>query len=167
MIIFFIMDLFLIILGAVCIFIGIIGSFLPVIPGPPLSWLGLLLLHNTEEVPFDSWFIGLTGAIALLATALDYYLPVAGTKKYGGSKKGMWGAIIGLLIAVFFPILGPFGILIWPFVGAFLGELSHQKNQRIALKAAWGSFVGFLAGTLIKLGISLVYAGFFIYELWV
>lgn len=147
--------------------VGIIGSFIPVIPGPPLSWLGLLLLYNTEEVPLDLWFIVVTGVIALLATLLDYYLPVVGTKKYGGSKRGVWGAIIGLFVAVFFPILGPFGILIWPFLGAFLGELSQQKSQKNALRAAWGSFLGFLTGTLIKFGISLVYAGIFIYQLWV
>lgn len=161
------MDILLTTLGAICILVGIIGSFIPVIPGPPLSWLGLLLLYNTEEVPFDLWFIVVTGAIALLATLLDYYLPVVGTKKYGGSKRGVWGAIIGLFVAVFFPILGPFGILIWPFLGAFLWELSQQKSQKNALRAAWGSFVGFLAGTLIKLGISLVYAGIFMYQLWV
>jgi len=161
------MDTILITLGAICILTGIIGSFIPVIPGPPLSWLGLLLLYNTEEVPFDPWFIVVTGAIALLATLLDYYLPVVGTKKYGGSKRGVWGAIVGLFVAVFFPILGPFGILIWPFLGAFLGELSQQKSQKNALRAAWGSFLGFLAGTLIKFGISLVYAGIFIYQLWV
>ncbi len=161
------MDTILITLGAICILTGIIGSFIPVIPGPPLSWLGLLLLYNTEQVPFDPWFIVVTGAIALLATLLDYYLPVAGTKKYGGSKRGVWGAIIGLFVAVFLPILGPFGILIWPFLGAFLGELSQQKSQKNAFRAAWGSFLGFLAGTLIKFGISLVYAGIFIYQLWV
>jgi uncharacterized protein YqgC (DUF456 family) len=161
------MDILLTTLGAICILVGIIGSFIPVIPGPPLSWLGLLLLYNTEEVPFDLWFIVVTGVIALLATLLDYYLPVVGTKKYGGSKRGVWGAIIGLFVAVFFPILGPFGILIWPFLGAFLGELSQQKSQKNALRAAWGSFLGFLTGTLIKFGISLVYAGIFIYQLWV
>jgi uncharacterized protein YqgC (DUF456 family) len=161
------MDILLTTLGAICILVGIIGSFIPVIPGPPLSWLGLLLLYNTEEVPLDLWFIVVTGVIALLATLLDYYLPVVGTKKYGGSKRGVWGAIIGLFVAVFFPILGPFGILIWPFLGAFLGELSQQKSQKNALRAAWGSFLGFLAGTLIKFGISLVYAGIFIYQLWV
>ena len=161
------MDILLTTLGAICILVGIIGSFIPVIPGPPLSWLGLLLLYNTEEVPLDLWFIVVTGAIALLATLLDYYLPVVGTKKYGGSKRGVWGAIIGLFVAVFFPILGPFGILIWPFLGAFLGELSQQKSQKNALRAAWGSFLGFLTGTLIKFGISLVYAGIFIYQLWV
>jgi uncharacterized protein YqgC (DUF456 family) len=161
------MDILLTTLGAICILVGIIGSFIPVIPGPPLSWLGLLLLYNTEEVPLDLWFIVVTGVIALLATLLDYYLPVVGTKKYGGSKRGVWGAIIGLFVAVFFPILGPFGILIWPFLGAFLGELSQQKSQKNALRAAWGSFLGFLTGTLIKFGISLVYAGIFIYQLWV
>jgi uncharacterized protein YqgC (DUF456 family) len=159
------MDILLITLGAICIFIGVLGSFVPVIPGPPLSWIGLLLLQYTSNVAFSPIFIGVTGVIALLATLLDYYLPVLGTKKYGGSKWGVWGAIMGLLFAVFFPVFGPLGFLIWPFAGAFIGELSQQKNQKNALRAAWGSFVGFLAGSLIKLIISMAYAGFFIQQL--
>ena len=126
------MDILLITLGAICIFIGVLGSFVPVIPGPPLSWIGLLLLQYTSNVAFSPIFIGVTGVIALLATLLDYYLPVLGTKKYGGSKGGVWGAIMGLLFAVFFPVFGPLGFLIWPFAGAFIGELSQQKNQKNA-----------------------------------
>ena len=160
------MDIVLISLGAICIFAGIIGSFVPIIPGPPLSWIGLLLLQYTSNVYFSPLFIGATGVIALLATLLDYYFPVLGTKKYGGSKGGIWGAIMGLLFAIFFPIFGPLGFLIWPFLGAFVGELSQQKNQKNALRAAWGSFIGFLAGTLIKLIISMAYAVFFIQQLW-
>ena len=160
------MDIVLISLGAICIFAGIIGSFVPIIPGPPLSWIGLLLLQYTSNVYFSPLFIGATGVIALLATLLDYYFPVLGTKKYGGSKGGIWGAIMGLLFAIFFPIFGPLGFLIWPFLGAFVGALSQQKNQKNALRAAWGSFIGFLAGTLIKLIISMAYAGFFIQQLW-
>jgi uncharacterized protein YqgC (DUF456 family) len=125
------MDILLITLGAICIFIGVLGSFVPVIPGPPLSWIGLLLLQYTSNVAFSPIFIGVTGVIALLATLLDYYLPVLGTKKYGGSKGGVWGAIMGLLFAVFFPVFGPLGFLIWPFAGAFIGELSQQKNQKM------------------------------------
>jgi len=159
------MDILLITLGAICIFIGVLGSFVPVIPGPPLSWIGLLLLQYTSNVAFSPIFIGVTGVIALLATLLDYYLPVLGTKKYGGSKGGVLGAIMGLLFAVFFPVFGPLGFLVWPFAGAFIGELSQQKNQKNSLRAAWGSFVGFLAGSLIKLIISMAYAGFFIQQL--
>jgi len=159
------MDILLITLGAICIFIGVLGSFVPVIPGPPLSWIGLLLFQYTSNVAFSPIFIGVTGVIALLATLLDYYLPVLGTKKYGGSKGGVWGAIMGLLFAVFFPVFGPLGFMIWPFAGAFIGELSQQKNQKNALRAAWGSFVGFLAGSLIKLIISMAYAGLFIQQL--
>jgi len=159
------MDILLITLGAICIFIGVLGTFVPVIPGPPLSWIGLLLLQYTSNVAFSPIFIGVTGVIALLATLLDYYLPVLGTKKYGGSKGGVLGAIMGLLFAVFFPVFGPLGFLVWPFAGAFIGELSQQKNQKNSLRAAWGSFVGFLAGSLIKLIISMAYAGFFIQQL--
>ncbi len=160
------MDLLLILLAMLCLILGVIGSFVPVLPGPPLSWIGLLLLQCTSAVPFNYWFLGSTALIALGATALDYYLPALGTKKYGGSKKGVWGAILGLLFALFFPILGPFGFLIWPFVGAFVGEMSHQKNQSQAFRAALGSFMGFLAGTLLKLLISLAYSGLFAQQLW-
>ena len=73
---------------------------------------------------------------------------------------------MGLLFAIFFPVFGPLGFLIWSFLGAYIGELSQQKNQKNALRAAWGSFIGFLAGTLIKLIISVAYAGFFIQQLW-
>ncbi|MCW1953972.1 MAG: DUF456 domain-containing protein [Flavobacteriia bacterium] len=160
------MDFLLITIACICLLGGIIGSFIPVLPGPPLSWLGLLLLQCTAAVPLNYWFLGSTALIAVGATALDYYLPALGTKKYGGSKKGVWGAILGLLFALVMPILGPLGFLVWPFVGAFVGEMSHQKNQSKALKAALGSFMGFLAGTLLKLIISLAYTGLFAQQLW-
>jgi len=160
------MDLILICLGLLCLLLGLLGSFMPILPGPPLSWLGLLFLQLTTALETNLWFLIFTGALALGVTALDYYLPVLGTKKYGGSKKGVWGAILGLFFALLVPILGPFGFLIWPFIGAFIGEITAQKNQSQALKAALGSFVGFLAGTLLKLCISLGYLGIFLMQIW-
>ena len=159
------MDIALTLIGLILMLIGIIGSFLPVLPGPPLSWVGLLLLHLTKAVPDNWWFLGITLAIALTVTVLDYVIPAAGTKKFGGSKAGMWGSIIGLLVAIIFPVLGPFGIVIWPFVGALVGELSqNSKDQKKAWKAAFGSFIWFLTGTFLKVLIAVIYAGLFIWK---
>ena len=159
------MDIALLFIGFLLMLIGMLGSFLPVLPGPPLSWLGLLLLHLTEPVAENWWFLGITLVLALAVTVLDYVIPAAGTKKFGGSKAGMWGSIIGLLVAIFFPILGPFGIIIWPFVGALVGELSNNAtDQKRAWKAAFGSFLGFLTGTFLKFLITLIYAGLFLWK---
>ncbi len=97
------MDIFLLVVGFLFMLIGIIGSFLPVLPGPPLSWIGLLLLYLTKTVQDDWLFLGITLAVALIVFALDYIIPVVGTKKFGGTKAGMLGTTIGLLVAIFFP----------------------------------------------------------------
>src|SRR5690554_3657532 len=112
------MDILLFLVKFIFMVLGILGSFLPVLPGPPLSWIGLLLLYLTNAVPNNWLFLGITLAIALIVFALDYIIPALGTKKFGGSKYGVLGTTIGLLVAIIFPILGVFGIIIWPFVGA-------------------------------------------------
>ena len=156
------MDILLLVLGFVLMLIGILGSFLPVLPGPPVSWAGLLLLVLTKAVPNDWWFIGITGAVALLVFAMDYFIPAMGTKKFGGSKAGMIGTMFGLVIAIVFPIFGIFGIIIWPFIGALVGEIVNKADNKTALKAAFGSFIGFLTGTFLKFVVSIVFMGLFI-----
>ena len=158
------MDIALLVLGFLLMLVGILGSFLPVLPGPPVSWLGLLLLYLTKAVPDDWWMLGTTLFFALLITILDYVIPAMGTKKFGGSKAGMFGTVVGLLVAIFFPVLGPFGIIIWPFVGALVGELVNKADQKTALKAAFGSFLGFLTGTFMKFVIGVIYLGIFIWK---
>lgn len=160
------MDISLLIIGFVLMFVGILGSFLPVLPGTPISWAGLLLLHLTSAIPNDWVFLGTTLAIAIMVFALDYIIPVWGTKKFGGSKWGMIGTTIGLLVALFFPVLGFFGIIIWPFLGALAGELISKADQKTALKAAFGSFLGFLTGTFLKFMVTIIYLGLFIYKAW-
>ncbi|NVJ47488.1 MAG: DUF456 domain-containing protein [Cytophagia bacterium] len=144
------MDIILIILGFICVIVGIGGCFLPILPGPPISFLALLLLEWTEKSPFDSETLWTWGLVTAAVTALDYVVPIYGTKKFGGTKRGVWGSTIGLLVGlIFFP---PFGIIIGPFVGAFLGEMSTGKStNEAALRSAFGSFIGFLVGTLLKL----------------
>ncbi|MBT8300008.1 MAG: DUF456 domain-containing protein [Maribacter sp.] len=160
------MDIALLVLGFILMFIGILGSFLPVLPGPLMSWAGLLVLSLTKVIPNDWWFLGITLAIALVVFTMDYIIPAVGTKKFGGTKAGMFGTMIGLLVALFFPILGPIGIVIWPFVGALVGELMNKADRKTAAKAAFGSFIGFLTGTFLKFVVTIVYLGLFISKAW-
>lgn len=146
------MDILLIILGAICMIVGILGCFLPIIPGPPISFLGLLLVHWTDKADIEPNTLWIWGIAMAAVTALDYVIPVWGTKKFGGTKRGVWGSTIGLIVGLFF--FPPFGIIIGPFVGAFLGEMSAGQDNKKALKAAFGSFLGFVAGTLLKLIVS-------------
>jgi len=158
------MDIFLLLLGFTFICLGIIGSFLPILPGPPTGWIGLLLLHLTKSVPADWTFLWTTLAIALLVTLLDYIIPPLGTKKFGGSKYGIWGSTIGLLIGLFF---GPLGIVFGPFIGAYIGEtLYNSKDSSRAFKAALGSFIGFLFSTALKLVVGIVFLVYFSKSFW-
>ena len=155
------MDLILVSIGFILCIVGLISSVLPVLPGPPLGWLGLLFLELTVAIPTNYWFLGITFVIASGIFLLDYMMPAISTKKFGGSKAGAIGAVLGLIIGILAPI--PFGILIGPFLGAFIGEIVFNKTKGPqALKSALGSFLGFLASTIMKLTISLVFLGIFI-----
>lgn len=143
------MDLIWIILGGILMLVGIAGCIVPIIPGPPISYIALLLLQLTDNPPFESRFLWIWAIITAAVTALDYVIPIYGTKKFGGTKRGVWGSTIGLFVGLFF--FPPFGIILGPFIGAFIGEMSTGKSDnKSALKSAFGSFVGFVAGTLLK-----------------
>ena len=159
------MDIFLLLLGFLLVCLGIIGSFLPVLPGPLTGWFGLLLLHTTEIVPMDWTFLGITLALAIIIFILDYFIPAMGTKRFGGTKYGVYGTTIGLIIGLLSPI--PFGMLLGAFFGAFIGELIYDsKDTNRALKASFGAFLGFLASATIKFSIASVYFIFFIIQFW-
>ena len=159
------MDYILLVIGLICMIVGIIGSFLPVLPGTPLSWVGLLLISFTSAVPTNYWLLSITGILMLVVTLLEYYIPAKGTKHFGGSKYGVWGTNIGIVVGLIVPI--PFGVIIGPFIGAFVGELINNiNNPRGALRAAFGAFLGFLASTFISVMLSLIYFGIFLYLFW-
>ncbi|MDP5081450.1 MAG: DUF456 domain-containing protein [Winogradskyella sp.] len=157
------MEFFLVCIALILMLLGIIGSFLPVLPGPLTSWVGLLVLHFTEGVELSQTFLIVTFLVALLIYVLDYIIPVIGTKRFGGSRSGVIGTTIGLVIGLLSPI--PFGIIIGPFLGALIGELIHRNDMEKALKAAFGSFLGFIASTFLKFIVAVVYLGFFIAKL--
>ena len=158
------MDYFLIALGIISLLLGLAGGILPIIPGPPLSYLGILFLHFTSRYSFDSNFLWIWAGVTVVVYVLDFVIPAWGTKKFGGSKKGVWGSILGLIIGMIF--FGPFGIILGPFVGAFAGELIAGKDQQSALKAGFGSFLGFLTGTLLKLIVSGMMTWYFFGKLF-
>lgn len=159
------MDIFFLILGFILTLLGIIGSFLPILPGPITGWFGLLLLYSTKVIPMDWTFLGITLAIAILIWVMDYLIPALGTKRFGGSKYGVYGTTIGLIIGLLSPI--PFGILIGAFFGALIGELLYDsKDTNRAIKASFGAFIGFLASATIKFSIATVYVILFLIKFW-
>jgi uncharacterized protein len=137
-----------IILGILLTIVAIAGSILPLIPGPPIAYVGLLIQQLREDKPFTTNFLIFWAALVVLSMILDYLIPIWGTKKFGGTKYGVWGCTLGFLAAFW---LGPWGVIIGPFVGAFLGEMIAQDNSKAAFKSALGSFVGFLLGSFLKL----------------
>jgi len=157
------MDFFLIGFGLILMTVGILGCVLPLLPGPPMNYLGLLLLHFTTAYQFSNRFLLIWGIITIAVVALDYIIPVWGTKRFGGSKRGIWGSVFGLIAGIFF--FPPLGIIIWPFVGAVIGEITAGKDSKAALKSGFGSFAGFLTGTILKLIVSGMMTWHFVKEL--
>src|SRR5664279_4095461 len=136
-------DYILLVLGVLFMIIGIIGCLVPVLPGPTLSFIGLILLHLTRFGQFTTSTLIILGAIAVVVTVLDYIVPVWGTRRFGGSKYGTRGATIGLITGFF---LGPLGIVLGPLIGAFVGEMIFKDDMSYAFKAGFGSLLGFLTG---------------------
>jgi uncharacterized protein len=153
------MDYLLLVIAIVFIIAGIIGCLAPVLPGPPLSYLGLVLIHFTRFADVSTRLFVILGIIVVIVSILDYVVPIWGTKKFGGSKYGTRGATVGLIIGFF---LGPAGIIIGPFVGAFVGELIFKDDVHYALKAGFGSLLGFLTGVGLKLATSCAITFYFI-----
>ncbi len=148
------MEILLFIVAGIFVFLGLLGCVLPILPGPPLSYIGLLFLQLTDPVPFSTRFMIIMLIIVIVVMALDFLIPAWGTKKYGGSRYGIIGTVIGLVVGLlFFP---PFGIIIGPVIGALAGEIMYGRTHQEATRAAFGSFIGFVATTLIKLTASAV-----------
>jgi len=142
------MDIVWAIVSCCFLLAGIIGSFVPIIPGPPLSYVGILILQLRKVPSFTTKFLLIWLAIVTVVVLLDYIVPLYGTKKFGGSKYGIWGCAIGLIAGLWF---GPLGMILGPFVGAFVGEVLANNQSDRALRAAFGSFIGFVFSTLLKL----------------
>ncbi|MGM0530361.1 MAG: DUF456 domain-containing protein [Bacteroidota bacterium] len=153
------MDIVLLILGIILMLGGILGCILPVLPGPPLSFGGLLLLHFTKFAEYSTTLLVILAIVAVGVTILDYFVPIWGTKRFGGTKYGSQGAMVGVVMGIF--LFPPLGIIIFPFIGAVVGESLKGADFNSAMRAGFGSFMGFLTGTGLKLIASLVMAFYF------
>jgi len=149
------MDTVLIIIAGILMLAGIAGCIIPAMPGPPLSFLGLIVMEFTSARPYSASLLVIYALLTIGVVIADYILPILGAKRFGSSKYGIWGAIIGLILGPFlFPIIG---VLIGPFVGAALGEIiGNKKNFEDSLRAGLGSFLGFFSGMVLKIIISLL-----------
>lgn len=151
------MDIFLTVVAILLAIVGLAGSVVPILPGPPVSWTGLLLLSFTDYYERPAWWLWMWLAIVALVTLADNFLPVVMTKKFGGSRAATVGTILGMIVGLFF---GPWGMILGPFAGAYLGEVVGNRSEGgVALKVATGAFVAFIGGV----GIKLVASGMLLY----
>ena len=128
------------------LFLGVIGSILPILPGPPLSYIGLLCYHFFMT-NINLTLLVLIGIVVIVVTVLDYVLQIYGVKKLGGGKYAIRGSILGMLLGIL--LLPGCGVLLGAFIGAYIG--SKMEKDRNPIKIAFGSFLGFIIGTGLKL----------------
>ena len=158
------MDLFLIIISSILIISGIIGGFIPILPGPLTSWFGLFILNLINTIEIDKILLIITFIIALFVFILDSLIPIYGSKYFGATKYGILGASIGLVIGILTPI--PFGIIIGPIFGALIGELLFNNDLKKSIKSSIGVLIGFLASSFIKFVTCIIYLMIYLVEVW-
>ena len=155
------MDILFVILSVIFLLVGMVGVIVPILPGVPMCWLGLLMLKFApsfrDEISWTTLIV--LGVIALVITVLDNFLPMWGTKQMGGNKAVVGGATIGLIVGLFFGLLG---IIFGPFIGAFIGGIVSGSKVLSATKHAVGAFIGFMAGMMLKFGMVVVILFFYV-----
>lgn len=160
------METILIVVGLILIFGGLLGCVLPVLPGPPLSFLGLILISLAKDwQPFSTRFLVTMGVFTIAVSVIDYLTPILGAKRFGASRAGIWGSVAGLFIGLF--LVPPFGMLLGAFFGALLGEYLAGHRTREAFRASWGVFWGTLLGLGLKLTASGIMTYYFMKALFV
>ena len=155
------METFLAICAVLCGILGLLGAILPILPGTVLSFVGMLCAYFTTTSALSEGQLWLWGVISAIIIILDYILPAYFSKLFGGSKAGIWGATIGVVVGMF--TMGPLGIILGPFIGGVAGEMLNQKqplDKAIVVRA--GSLLSFFVGT----GIKLIAGGFMMYYIW-
>ena len=149
------MEILLIITAIALLIVGILGAVVPVMPGPPLSWFGLFLLKFTSWGAAITWeWVIVFAIIMIIVSIIDYIVPIWGAKKFGGTKAGIWGAAIGVIAGILLMPLTIFSVILGPFIGAVFGEIIFGATTRQSLKAAVGTFIGFMFGMGLKLTVS-------------
>lgn len=142
------------IISAILMLLGLLGCILPALPGPPVSYIGFLLLHFTDKVQFSTTQILVLLLLVVIAQIIDYFIPILGSKYSGGTKWGSWGAFIGSIVGLLFL---PWGLILGPFLGAVVGELIGDADMKSALRSGTGALLGFLFGTILKLTLCMYF----------
>jgi len=139
----------IVIICIILLLLAIFGCFLPVFPGPPLAYIALLILSTFTDYKCSDDFLWKWAGVVVLVTIADFWLQIFGVKKFGGTKKAINGAMIGLLIGIFAP---PLGFIVGPFLGAMIGAYLEEKDNFIkVIKIASGALIGFIGGLILKL----------------
>lgn len=161
-------DLIIKIIFGLVMLAGVAGAVLPVLPGAPLAFGSLLLAKILHFTGISWWVIGLFGLLTIVGIVLDYTVPIAATKKMGGSRYGVWGLVIGLIVGIVFSPFGFVSIIIAPFLGAWVGELIYDRqNHKRAVKAAFGSVIGYFLTSGFGMLLSLaMFAAFFFHDIF-
>lgn len=149
------MEIFIIILSILFCIIGLIGSFTPIIPSPLTCWVSFLILKLSGVIYISNFFIIFTFLISISIFLIDFLLPSIGAKKFGGSKKGIFGCTIGLILG--FVFLGIIGSLFGSIIGAFIGESINKSDLKSRLSASIGAFIAFITGVFLKFSVSIVF----------
>ena len=137
--------------------LGLLGAFLPIIPGPLLSFIAILLLHCFTSFNVPDNLLIYFGLFVVVITFLDYWLQVYSVKIFGGGKAAKVGVVVGIIVGIFIP---PFGVIFGPFIGAYIGALYESDSDVLkSFKVACGAFIGFLGGTVLK----VIYSFYIIY----
>lgn len=157
------MDIFLVVLGTICVLVGLIGTFIPMLPGTPVSYIGLLLLLLIPGCTLTWKFFVFWGVIVVILQILNYFIPIWGVNRFGGTKYGKWGSVLGVIVGLFFP---PLGIFWGPFVGAVIGELIGGMDFTSSLKAGLGSFIGTFIGMVLGIVVAAILMFYFFKEVF-
>lgn len=157
------MEIFIAVLGALCVLVGLLGTFIPMLPGTPISYIGLLLLLLIPGCTLTWKFFLIWGIIVVVLQVLNYFIPIWGVNKFGGTKYGQWGSVAGVIAGLF---LSPIGIILGPFVGAVVGEMLGGKEFGDSLKAGFGSFVGTFVGMVLGIIVAAILAFYFFKEVF-
>jgi uncharacterized protein YqgC (DUF456 family) len=145
---------FILLLSLIFLFLGLLGVFLPIIPGPFFSFLAILLLQFFTSYSFNTDYLIILGLLAIIITFLDYWLQVYSVRYFGGGKLSTIGVILGIILGIFF--IPPIGVIVGPFIGAYLGALLESDFDFLnSFKVAGGALIGFLCGTILKFCYSL------------
>lgn len=157
------MEIFIAVIGALLVIIGLLGTFIPMLPGTPVSYAGLLLLLLIPGCTLTWKFFLVWGIVVVVLQILNYFIPIWGVNKFGGTKYGQWGSVLGVIVGLF---AGPLGIIVGPFVGAVIGELIAGTNFSDSLRAGFGSFLGTFIGMVLGIIVAAILMFYYFKEVF-